>query len=87
MNAQNRAHLSNNTSLDTAKTQVLEVKTLTPIQRAIANPSSRKLSIDAYCYDCSYDKLGAGTWRQQVEACTHTKCPLFNHRPMSGGAA
>ena len=77
---------SNVTLLDSGKMQDSDTKTLNPIQRAKSNPNSRKLAIDAYCYECSYDKLDKGTWRQQVQSCTHCKCPLFNHRPISGGS-
>ena len=40
----------------------------------------RKL-IDLMCQDCSYDNLDVGTWRQQVERCTATGCPLYKARP------
>ena len=43
-------------------------------------------SINAYCRSCIYDpKSGLGTWRQQVEACTVTDCPLYAVRPVSKG--
>lgn len=49
----------------------------------VARPSLRK-AIDAYCKDCTYDpKAGGGTWRQQTEACTITRCPLYPVRPLS----
>lgn len=46
---------------------------------------SRKQAIDQYCKECIYDPkaIGEGTWRQQVEACTHTPCPLYTYRPKS----
>lgn len=37
--------------------------------------------IDDKCKDCSYDKHCNGTWRQQVEACQVTSCPLYPVRP------
>lgn len=43
---------------------------------------SYKTAVTAKCKECIYDPIGnAGTWRQQVEACTVTSCPLFNYRP------
>jgi len=47
--------------------------------------ASLRKHIDAFCKHCIYDKVGGeGTWRQQVEACTSTKCPLYPVRPVSG---
>lgn len=41
-------------------------------------------AIDAFCKQCIYDPNGgAGAWRQQVEACTATTCPLYDVRPTS----
>lgn len=46
-------------------------------------PSLRK-AINAFCKECIYDQHGGtGTWRQQVEACTSYKCPLWDVRPIS----
>ena len=45
---------------------------------------SYKSAVVAKCKECIYDpKSGAGTWRQQVEACTSYSCPLFDYRPKS----
>ena len=45
---------------------------------------SLRKSINAMCRECIYDSNGGGgTWRQQVEACTSPKCPLFAVRPVS----
>lgn len=47
-------------------------------------PKSLRRAINAYCKYCTYDPLcGGGTWRQQVEACTVTQCPLWPVRPLS----
>lgn len=44
-------------------------------------------AINAYCKSCTYDpKAHGGTWRQQVEACTVTACPLWAVRPRSESA-
>lgn len=46
---------------------------------------SLRKAINAKCKECIFDPFsGAGKWREQVEACTSTKCPLFNVRPKSG---
>jgi hypothetical protein len=45
-----------------------------------------RAAINAKCKDCIYDPLsGLGTWRQQVEGCTCTDCPLWPVRPKSSG--
>lgn len=42
--------------------------------------------INAKCIECIYDPMsGGGTWRQQVEACSSYKCPLYDVRPISKG--
>jgi len=38
---------------------------------------SLRIAIDAKCKDCLYDPAERGGWRQQVEACGCTDCPLF----------
>lgn len=51
----------------------------------IQRPSMRK-AINDKCRECIYDPVsGTGTWRQQVEACPCTSCPLFALRPVSSG--
>lgn len=53
--------------------------------RVVQRPSLRG-AIDAKCRECTYDpKSGAGTWRQQVTACTSRTCPLYPVRPTSEG--
>lgn len=48
-------------------------------------PSLRR-AINAKCRECIYDpRGGGGTWKQQVEACTATGCPLYPVRPLSDG--
>jgi len=46
---------------------------------------SLRKAINNKCKECIYDEKGGGTWRQQVEACTATKCPLYPVRPVSSG--
>jgi hypothetical protein len=43
--------------------------------------ASYKTCVDNYCKECIYDETQSGTWRKQVEECTHTKCPLYEVRP------
>jgi hypothetical protein len=43
---------------------------------------SMRAAINAMCKACIYDPhCGGGTWRQQVEACTSPRCPLYPFRP------
>jgi len=52
-------------------------------KKTIKTPSLRA-AINAMCKQCIYDpKGGEGTWRQQVEACPATTCPLYPVRPVS----
>lgn len=45
---------------------------------------SLRKAINEKCRDCIYDpNSGLGNWRQQVQACTCTSCPLFPYRPKS----
>lgn len=45
--------------------------------------ASLKKCIEEYCKECIYDDLVPGTWRDQVEACTSVKCPLYEVRPVT----
>ncbi len=45
---------------------------------------SRTKAINEKCKDCIYDPKIAGTWREQVSACTSEKCcALWPYRPIS----
>jgi hypothetical protein len=45
---------------------------------------SLRKAINAKCKDCTYDpKSHGGTWRQQVETCAVTLCPLHPVRPLT----
>ena len=44
---------------------------------------SMRAAINAMCKGCIYDRYQSGTWRQQVEACTSPRCPLYQFRPIS----
>lgn len=53
------------------------------IHREKAKPGF-KGRVNAKCIECIYDDIGGnGAWRQQVEACTSTGCPLYEIRPKS----
>lgn len=46
---------------------------------------SLRAAVNAKCRSCIYDPgSGNGTWREQVEACTSSNCPLHAFRPISG---
>ncbi len=45
--------------------------------------AGRQGPINAKCAECIYDPIDAGTWKQQVEACTVTNCPLYRVRPIA----
>ncbi len=48
------------------------------------NHTSLRAAINRKCRECIFDRHGgSGTWRQQVEACTSTACPLYPVRPVS----
>jgi len=45
---------------------------------------SLRKAINDKCKECIFDPNGGkGKWKEQVEACTSFKCPLFNVRPKS----
>jgi len=49
----------------------------------MASKPGLRSKIDANCLWCSYDPLDLGAWRQQVERCEVTNCPLYRVRPRS----
>lgn len=52
-----------------------------------AGMNSLRARVDAHCVSCIYDDLVPGTWRQQVEQCSVTSCPLFDVRVKSRSTA
>lgn len=52
-----------------------------------AGPNELRARVDAHCVSCIYDDLCPGTWRQQVEKCSVTSCPLFDVRVKSRSTA
>jgi hypothetical protein len=49
------------------------------IDRLSAKPGLRG-KVDAHCVSCIYEVSNGGSWRQQVQACTVTDCPLYSVR-------
>lgn len=49
----------------------------------IKNKTSLRQAINDKCKDCTYDPQADGRWREQVAACTVTRCPLWGVRPKS----
>lgn len=45
--------------------------------------ASLKKCIEEKCKDCTYDPMAGGTWREQVELCRVTSCPLYDVRPVT----
>ena len=39
--------------------------------------TTRREAINLKCKECAYDELDDGTWRQKVERCEITDCPLW----------
>ena len=44
---------------------------------------SYKACVEKFCRECTYDSEDSGSWRQQVERCNATSCPLHPVRPRS----
>jgi hypothetical protein len=55
--------------------------TLTQTRQSLRAP------IDEKCRDCIYDPADPGGWRQQVDACSCTSCPLWKVRCRSRAAS
>ena len=49
------------------------------INRLSAKPGLRG-KVDANCVYCVYEEGQGGSWREQVQACTVTACPLYSVR-------
>lgn len=56
------------------------LKHRTPSEKLRDNPTSRKLAIDAMCYECQGGGADPGT-KWQVGNCPCTNCPLHAVRP------
>ena len=44
---------------------------------------SYKSCVKQHCKNCTYDAAQPGTYLQQIENCTVTKCALWSVRPMT----
>jgi len=44
---------------------------------------SLRQAVDQKCKECIYDPYQKGAWREQVQACTASDCPLYAVRPKS----
>ena len=53
------------------------------INQILARSSGLRGKVDSNCVYCTYDDQVVGTWRQQIEACAVTECPLHSVRPRS----
>ena len=53
------------------------------INQILARSSGLRGKVDSNCVYCTYDDQANGTWRQQLEACAVTECPLHSVRPRS----
>jgi hypothetical protein len=51
-----------------------------PLERAKANPRSKKLAIYAACFDCQGGRSDSGVVKR-IRECAITRCPLLSHRP------
>lgn len=54
------------------------------IRKHLANPSSRKLAIDAFCFHCmggTKEETPDPGWRELIRTCTCLDCPLYLFRP------
>ena len=47
---------------------------------------SLRKAINKNCKNCVYDKIAAGTWRQQVSLCGVKSCALYDVRPKATGS-
>jgi len=48
---------------------------------AAAPKMSKTKALNEKCKQCIYDPAIGGSWRAQVEDCTTSSCPLWQHRP------
>jgi len=63
----------------------LSEKDRTFLDKLPENPKNAPLRkiVDLFCKECIYDAAVSGTWRQQVQSCACTSCPLYKVRPRS----
>jgi hypothetical protein len=61
------------------KAQGVEIERLNPIEKAVKNPKSLRLAINAKCWDCSCGQ------RAEIAGCECKNCPLWTVRPYQKG--
>ena len=53
-------------------------------QKYLANPSSRKLALHAFCFQCcggTEDEMPDPGWKDFIRTCTDPSCPGYLNRP------
>ena len=50
-------------------------KKMNPVEKALANPKSLRMAINANCWECSCEQIN------EIRFCTATSCPLWHLRP------
>jgi hypothetical protein len=63
-----------------ARRKAAESPRLDPIEKAMRNPTSLRLAINAKCYDCEGRDADPNV-RQRIGDCRVPKCPLYPVRP------
>jgi hypothetical protein len=66
-----------------AQAGILAGSEMTSHRPEISRKIGLRAAINRLCRQCLYDPHAAGTWRQQVEACTSSDCALYPVRPRS----
>ena len=56
------------------------IQRLNPLEKARQNPKSRKLAINAKCFECEGEDYDPG-WTTRIRTCIIPNCPLHPLRP------
>jgi hypothetical protein len=56
------------------------IKRLNPLEKARQNPKSRKLAVNAKCFECEGEDYDPG-WQVRIKTCIIPDCPLHPVRP------
>ena len=67
-------------------TKAIEVDTkeYNLIKKSLDNPATRKMAIDAMCFQCNcgtYEDLPDPCWKKAIRHCDSPHCALWNFRP------
>lgn len=57
------------------KREAGEIQRLDPIAKALQNPNSLRLAINAKCWECVCGSI------LEIRKCSSPTCPLYTHRP------